>query len=269
VRTNVDPRRFSASLILTQFSHLRDHRGHHARGRQVQPCIRPPRADDDLGQVQHAAIHVAGDVVATESRDRHRPFRAPHHTISHAGLVGGGQWPRPGEISLAHRGVLFQAERSSADEMPEFGQHGLEVLRQPLEDKIVTISRAQGNLTFLANFMLIGAQNPCPCGYWGDPEHACSCSPMLNRANQTCSALISRYQKRLSGPLLDRIDIHVEVPRVPFQKLLTRAARGAVGGDPGTRRGGAGAPISPVRQREGWPGCQSDHQCGHGPDPGA
>ena len=95
------------------------------------------------------------------------------------------------------------------DEMPEFGQHGLEVLRQPLEDKIVTISRAQGSLTFPANFMLVGAQNPCPCGYWGDPEHACSCSPMV----------ISRYQKRLSGPLLDRIDIHVEVPRVPFQKL--------------------------------------------------
>jgi magnesium chelatase family protein len=87
---------------------------------------------------------------------RHRPFRAPHHTISHAGLVGGGQWPRPGEISLAHRGVLFQAERSSADEMPEFGQHGLEVLRQPLEDKIVTISRAQGSLTFPANFCWSG-----------------------------------------------------------------------------------------------------------------
>ncbi len=95
------------------------------------------------------------------------------------------------------------------DEMPEFGQHGLEVLRQPLEDKVVTISRAQGSLTFPANFMLVGAQNPCPCGYWGDPEHACTCSPTL----------ISRYQKRLSGPLLDRIDIHVEVPRVPFQKL--------------------------------------------------
>ena len=134
---------------------------------------------------------------------RHRPFRAPHHTISHAGLVGGGQWPRPGEISLAHRGVLF------LDEMPEFSLHTLEVLRQPLEDKVVTISRAQGSLTFPANFMLIGAQNPCPCGYFGDPEKACSCSP----------GLVSKYQKRLSGPLLDRIDIHVEVPRVPFQKL--------------------------------------------------
>ena len=153
----------------------------------------------DVTRIYSVAGMLPGDVPLI----RHRPFRAPHHTISHAGLVGGGQWPRPGEISLAHRGVLF------LDEMPEFGQHGLEVLRQPLEDRIVTISRAQGSLTFPANFMLVGAQNPCPCGYWGDPEHTCSCSPMV----------ISRYQKRLSGPLLDRIDIHVEVPRVPFQKL--------------------------------------------------
>jgi magnesium chelatase family protein len=146
---------------------------------------------------------VAGMLPADTPLIRHRPFRAPHHTISHAGLVGGGQWPRPGEITLAHRGVLF------LDEMPEFGTHGLEVLRQPLEDKVVTISRAQGSLTFPANFMLVAAMNPCPCGFAGDPEHACTCSPTV----------ISRYQKRLSGPLLDRIDIHVEVPRVPFQKL--------------------------------------------------
>ena len=109
--------------------------------------------------------------------------------------------------------------------MPEFGQHGLEVLRQPLEDRIVTISRAQGSLTFPANFMLVGAQNPCPCGYWGDPEHACSCSPMV----------ISRYQKRLSGPLLDRIDIHVEVPRVPFQKLIAMSAAASHRPRSGTR----------------------------------
>lgn len=134
---------------------------------------------------------------------RHRPFRAPHHTISHAGLVGGGQWPRPGEISLAHRGVLF------LDEIPEFSLHTLEVLRQPLEDKVVTISRAQGSLSFPANFMLIAARNPCPCGFHLDPDRACTCSP----------GMVSKYQKRLSGPLLDRIDIHVEVPRVPFQKL--------------------------------------------------
>ncbi|OQA44389.1 MAG: Competence protein ComM [Chloroflexi bacterium ADurb.Bin325] len=152
-------------------------------------------------------IYSVADMLHTAAGDapliRNRPFRAPHHTISHAGLVGGGQWPRPGEISLAHRGVLF------LDELPEFSSHTLEVLRQPLEDKVVTISRAQGSLTFPANFMLVGAMNPCPCGYAGDPERACTCSP----------GLVSKYQKRLSGPLLDRIDIHIEAPRVPFQKL--------------------------------------------------
>ncbi len=132
-----------------------------------------------------------------------RPFRAPHHTISHAGLVGGGSWPNPGEISLAHRGVLF------LDELPEFGGRILDALRQPLEDKVVTISRAQGTLTFPANFMLVGAMNPCPCGYAGDVERGCSCTP----------SAITRYQKRLSGPLIDRIDIHVEVPRVAYDNL--------------------------------------------------
>jgi magnesium chelatase family protein len=134
---------------------------------------------------------------------RHRPFRAPHHTISHAGLIGGGRWPRPGEVSLAHRGVLF------LDELPEFGQHVLEVLRQPLEDRIVTISRAQGSLTFPANFLLIGSMNPCPCGNFGDPVKECTCS----------LGQVMRYQKRISGPLLDRIDIHIEVPRVEYEKL--------------------------------------------------
>jgi magnesium chelatase family protein len=134
---------------------------------------------------------------------RQRPFRAPHHTISHAGLVGGGHIPRPGEISLAHRGVLF------LDELPEFGKRILEVLRQPIEDKIVTISRAQGSFTFPANFMLVGAMNPCPCGYFGDTMRQCTCAP----------AAISSYQKRISGPLLDRIDIHLHVPRVDYQKL--------------------------------------------------
>jgi len=134
---------------------------------------------------------------------RQRPFRAPHHTISHAGLVGGGHIPKPGEISLAHRGVLF------LDELPEFGKRILEVLRQPLEDKVVTISRAQGAFTFPANFMLVGAMNPCPCGYFGDNMRQCTCPP----------AAISNYQKRISGPLLDRIDIHLQVPRVDYHKL--------------------------------------------------
>jgi magnesium chelatase family protein len=134
---------------------------------------------------------------------RHRPFRAPHHTISHAGLVGGGHWPRPGEISLAHRGVLF------LDELPEFGMRALETLRQPLEDRIVSIARVTGTLTFPANFILVAAMNPCPCGYFGDPVKECTCS----------LAMVSRYQKRISGPLLDRIDIHIEVPRVDYDKL--------------------------------------------------
>jgi magnesium chelatase family protein len=134
---------------------------------------------------------------------RARPFRAPHHTISHAGLVGGGRWPRPGEVSLAHRGVLF------LDELPEFGSKNLETLRQPLEDHVVTISRASGTLTFPANFMFVAAMNPCPCGYYGDDRKECTCS----------MGMVQRYQNRISGPLMDRIDIHVEVARVPFQKL--------------------------------------------------
>ncbi|BCY18504.1 MAG: YifB family Mg chelatase-like AAA ATPase [Chloroflexi bacterium] len=136
---------------------------------------------------------------------RSRPFRAPHHTISHAGLVGGGHIPHPGEVSLAHRGVLF------LDELPEFGQRVLEVMRQPIEDKVVTISRANGSLTFPANFELIGAMNPCPCGYYGDPQRACTCS----------ESTVTKYQKRISGPLMDRIDIHIQVPRVEYEKLAS------------------------------------------------
>jgi len=134
---------------------------------------------------------------------RQRPFRAPHHTISHAGLVGGGNIPHPGEISLAHRGVLF------LDEFPEFGSRVLEVMRQPMEDKVVTISRAQGSLTFHANFQLIAAMNPCPCGWFNDSIKPCTCAP----------SAVTKYQKRISGPLLDRIDIHIEVPCVDYEKL--------------------------------------------------
>lgn len=136
---------------------------------------------------------------------RRRPFRAPHHTVSDPALVGGGAIPKPGEVSLAHRGVLF------LDELPEFSGAALETLRQPLEDHIVTISRVNSSLTFPAAFMLVGAMNPCPCGYYGDSTRACSCS----------MSAVQRYQARLSGPLLDRIDIHLDIPRVSFQELTT------------------------------------------------
>ncbi len=134
-----------------------------------------------------------------------RPFRSPHHTASGAALVGGGRIPRPGEISLAHRGVLF------LDEFPEFPRFVIESLRQPLEDGLITVSRAQGTVVFPARFILVASQNPCPCGYATDPDHACSCAP----------AALIRYQKKISGPLLDRIDLHVEVPRVKFDKLTS------------------------------------------------
>lgn len=134
----------------------------------------------------------------------HRPFRAPHYTTSHAGLVGGGRIPHPGEVSLSHRGILF------LDEFPEFNHMALESLRQPLEDKVVTISRAEGSLTFPANFTLVAAMNPCPCGYYGDPVRECKCS----------SGNVTRYQKRISGPLLDRLDIFIDVPRIEYEKLI-------------------------------------------------
>jgi magnesium chelatase family protein len=152
---------------------------------------------------------VAGLLRGESPLIRSRPFRAPHHTTSQAGLVGGGSIPRPGEISLAHRGVLF------LDEIVELSPHVLEVLRQPIEDKTVSISRARGSLTFPANFLLVAARNPCPCGHFGDPVKTCTCSP----------SMVQRYQSRLSGPLLDRIDLHVEVMRVDYDKLMgdTRA----------------------------------------------
>ena len=138
-----------------------------------------------------------------------RVFRSPHHTVSDAGMIGGGAHPRPGEVSLAHNGVLF------LDELPEFKKNILEMLRQPLEDGQVCISRAAQSLTYPASFMLVAAMNPCPCGFQGDPQHSCTCTP----------AMIQRYRTRLSGPLLDRIDLQIEVPRLPHSELAdTRPA---------------------------------------------
>jgi len=166
------------------------------------PTIMPAMSVDEMLEVTKI-YSVTGRLPRETPLVRERPFRAPHHTISYAGLVGGGKWPHPGEISLAHRGVLF------LDEFPEFGQPTLELLRQPVEDGVITISRAQGSITFPAKFMLVAAMNLCPCGYYGDTTKECSCS----------STLVSKYQKRISGPMMDRIDIHVEVPRVPYDKL--------------------------------------------------
>ena len=132
-----------------------------------------------------------------------RPFRAPHHTISNAALVGGGSQPRPGEVSLAHHGVLF------LDEMLEFSRHVLDVLRQPIEEGRVTVSRAARTAVFPARFMLVGAMNPCPCGFWGDPTRECRCAPQM----------MARYRDRLSGPLRDRLDLTVDVPALPLDML--------------------------------------------------
>jgi magnesium chelatase family protein len=167
------------------------------------PGILPSMTLDEALEVTR--IYSVADMLTGKSPlMQHRPFRAPHHTISQAGMIGGGSIPRPGEVTLAHRGVLF------LDEAVEMPQRTLEVLRQPIEDKLVTISRARGSLTFPANFLLIMAQNPCPCGYHGDPVKPCTCTPTM----------ITRYQSRLSGPLLDRMDIHVDVPRVDYEKLM-------------------------------------------------
>jgi magnesium chelatase family protein len=152
---------------------------------------------------------VAGLLGDGEALVTRRPFRSPHHTISDAGLIGGGTVPKPGEASLAHNGVLF------LDELPEFKKHVLEVLRQPLEDKKVTIARAAHSLVYPSGFMLVAAMNPCPCGFAGDPHHPCACLPTH----------VTRYRNRVSGPLLDRIDIHVEVPAVRYREL-SRAAEG-------------------------------------------
>lgn len=166
------------------------------------PTILPPLTTQEAIDVTKI-YSVAGLLPPDTPLITTRPFRSPHHTASGVALVGGGKFPRPGEISLAHRGVLF------LDEFPEFPRLVLENLRQPLEDGIVTISRAQGTISFPARFMLVASQNPCPCGFSSDPDKNCTCSPIQ----------IDRYNKKISGPILDRIDLHVEVPRVPFEKL--------------------------------------------------
>jgi magnesium chelatase family protein len=174
------------------------------------PTILPPM---DAGEsIETTRIYSAtGRLPAGQPLMGTRPFRSPHHTISDAGLVGGGSIPTPGEISLAHNGVLF------LDELPEFNRRTLEVLRQPLEDGLVTISRATRSTTFPADFILVAALNPCPCGYRNDPRRGCQCLPQQ----------IDRYMAKISGPLLDRIDIQIEVPAVPFKELA--AERSGVG----------------------------------------
>jgi magnesium chelatase family protein len=180
---------------------------------RATPSVLPEMTDDEAIEVTRI-YSVAGLLAPGSGMIQVAPFRAPHHTVSNAGLIGGGSVPRPGEITLAHRGVLF------LDELLEFDPRVLEMLRQPLEDRTVTISRARTACTFPANFMLLSAYNPCPCGHLGDPGHDCVCSPQA----------ISRYQRRLSGPLLDRIDLFVDVPRVPYEKLAA-AGRGEPSAD--------------------------------------
>src|SRR5581483_11186650 len=166
------------------------------------PTIIPPMSLDEA--IETTKIHsIAGFLDGEKSFVATRPFRSPHHTISDIGLLGGGAFPTPGEVSLAHNGVLF------LDELPEFKRSALEVMRQPLEDGKVTISRAAGSLTFPSEFMLVAAMNPCPCGYFGDLKRECRCSPLQ----------VQRYRQRISGPLLDRIDLHIEVPAVEYRDV--------------------------------------------------
>jgi len=168
------------------------------------PSILPPMTFDEA--LETTKIHsIAGILPKDTALITERPFRSPHHTVSDAALVGGGSFPRPGEVSYAHFGVLF------LDELPEFKKNVLEVLRQPLEDARVTVSRSKLSLEFPANFMLAAAMNPCPCGYFTDPNKECTCAPPS----------IQRYMAKISGPLLDRIDIHIEVPSVKYKELST------------------------------------------------
>jgi magnesium chelatase family protein len=170
------------------------------------PGIMPPLSLNEA--LETTKIHsVAGTIGSHQTLITHRPFRSPHHTISDVALVGGGTYPQPGEISLAHNGVLF------LDELPEFKRSVLEVMRQPLEDRVVTISRAKFTVEYPASLMLIASMNPCPCGFYNHPEKECVCSP----------GIVQKYLNRISGPLLDRIDIHLEVVPVPFNRLAEKS----------------------------------------------
>ncbi len=169
------------------------------------PTILPAMTFDEA--VESTKVHSVAGMLDGRALIATRPFRSPHHTISDAGLIGGGPFPRPGEVSLAHNGVLF------LDELPEFRKNVLEVLRQPLEDLRITIARVMGTVTFPASLMLVAAMNPCPCGFYTDSQHECSCTPVM----------IERYRSRVSGPLLDRIDIHIEVPAVRYRDLVDKS----------------------------------------------
>jgi len=167
------------------------------------PSILPKLTKEEILEVSKI-YSIAGLLSEEKPFIVSRPFRNPHHTVSDVALIGGGQIPKPGEISLAHRGVLF------LDELPEFSRHVLETLRQPLEDGLITVTRAKGSLVFPAKFILVASENPCPCGYYGDPSKPCLCS----------AAQIIKYHKKISGPLMDRIDLHLEVPRLGVEKLF-------------------------------------------------
>jgi len=169
---------------------------------RAMPGILPDLTIDEALEITKV-YSVAGELPADLPIVNNRPFRSPHHTASGVSLVGGGTWPRPGEVSLSHRGILF------LDELPEFDRQVLENLRQPIEDGLVTISRVAGTIQYPAKFMLIAARNPCPCGYTNDPYSNCTCSPVQ----------VANYNKKISGPLLDRIDLHVDVPKIKFEKL--------------------------------------------------